>query len=168
MIPEMYDAKPAVSTVELNALEKLLGIAQGRKLPRFASSSFLRLAARRRLTKPTRRSGRKVLYFVDTYANYHDPKLAEAYFNIAWAKAFPQVLKAISNNHDFDLGQAWIQGGGPVAIGAILWGYSYLGISFVIMIIAVISLLLALMNVLPIPALDGGRLFMILISRGIF
>jgi FAD/FMN-containing dehydrogenase/Fe-S oxidoreductase len=59
-------------------LEKLLGIAQGRKLPRFASSSFLRLAARRRLTKPTRRSGRKVLYFVDTYANYHDPKLAEA------------------------------------------------------------------------------------------
>ena len=59
-------------------LEKLLGIAQGRKLPRFASSSFLRLAARRRLTKPTRRSGRKVLYFVDTYANHHDPKLAEA------------------------------------------------------------------------------------------
>ncbi len=59
-------------------LEKLLGIAQGRKLPHFATSSFLRLAARRRLTKPTRRSGRKVLYFVDTYANYHDPKLAEA------------------------------------------------------------------------------------------
>lgn len=59
-------------------LEKLLGIAQGRKLPRFASSSFLRIAARRRLTKPTRRSGRKVVYFVDTYANHHDPKLAEA------------------------------------------------------------------------------------------
>jgi regulator of sigma E protease len=64
--------------------------------------------------------------------------------------------------------QASSQVGGPVAIGAILWGYSYLGISFVLMIIAVISLLLALMNVLPIPALDGGRLFMILISRGIF
>jgi FAD/FMN-containing dehydrogenase/Fe-S oxidoreductase len=59
-------------------LEKTLGIAQGRKLPRFASPSFLRIAARRRLTKPTRRSGRKVLYFVDTYANHHDPKLAEA------------------------------------------------------------------------------------------
>jgi len=64
--------------------------------------------------------------------------------------------------------QASSQVGGPVAIGAILWGYSYLGISFVLMIIAVISLLLALMNVLPIPALDGGRLFMILVSRGIF
>jgi len=64
--------------------------------------------------------------------------------------------------------QASSQVGGPVAIGAILWGYSYLGISFVLMIIAVISLLLALMNVLPVPALDGGRLFMILISRRIF
>ncbi len=59
-------------------LEKLLGIAQGRKLPRFAAPNFMRLAARRRLTRPTRRSGRKVLYFVDTYATYHDPQLAEA------------------------------------------------------------------------------------------
>ena len=38
----------------------------------------MRLAARRRLTRATRRSGRKVLYFVDTYANYHDPQLGEA------------------------------------------------------------------------------------------
>ena len=59
-------------------LEKTLGIAQGRKLPRFANRSFLRRATRRRLTRPTRRSGRKILYFVDTYANYHDPQLAEA------------------------------------------------------------------------------------------
>jgi len=59
-------------------LEKTLGIAQGRKLPRVSSRSFLRRAARRRLTRPTRHSGRKVLYFVDVYANYHDPQLAEA------------------------------------------------------------------------------------------
>jgi len=59
-------------------LEKTFGIAQGRKLPRFASRSFLRRAARRRLTRPTRRSGRKVLYFVDTYANYHDPQIGNA------------------------------------------------------------------------------------------
>jgi FAD/FMN-containing dehydrogenase/Fe-S oxidoreductase len=59
-------------------LEKTLGIAQGRKLPPFARRSFMRRAARRRLTRPTRRSGRKVLYFVDTYANYHDPQLADA------------------------------------------------------------------------------------------
>jgi Fe-S oxidoreductase len=59
-------------------LEKALGIAQGRKLPRVSSRSFLRRAARRRLTRPTRRSGPKVLYFVDVYANYWDPQLGEA------------------------------------------------------------------------------------------
>ncbi|HEV3022065.1 MAG TPA: anaerobic glycerol-3-phosphate dehydrogenase subunit C, partial [Pirellulales bacterium] len=59
-------------------MEKTGGIAHGRKLPRFASRPFMRRASRRRLTRPTRRSGRKVLYFVDTYANFHDPQLAEA------------------------------------------------------------------------------------------
>jgi Fe-S oxidoreductase len=59
-------------------MEKTIGVAQGRKLPRFAARSFLRVAARRRLTRPTRRDISKVLYFVDTYANYHDPQLAES------------------------------------------------------------------------------------------
>jgi anaerobic glycerol-3-phosphate dehydrogenase C subunit len=59
-------------------IEKLLGIAQGRKLPRFAPRTFMRRANRRQLTQPSRRTGRKVVYFVDTYANYHDPQLAEA------------------------------------------------------------------------------------------
>lgn len=59
-------------------MEKLGGIAQGRKLPRFAPRPFMRRASRRRLTRPTRRAGRKVLYFIDTYANYHDTQLAEA------------------------------------------------------------------------------------------
>ena len=60
-------------------IEKTLGVDRRRKLPRFASRSFLRIAARRRLTRPTRRDVAKVLYFVDTYANYHDPQLAEAF-----------------------------------------------------------------------------------------
>jgi FAD/FMN-containing dehydrogenase/Fe-S oxidoreductase len=60
-------------------LEKTLGIAQGRKLPRVASRSFLRRAARRRLTRLSRHAGLKVLYFVDVYANYFDPQLAEAF-----------------------------------------------------------------------------------------
>ncbi|MFH1921666.1 MAG: anaerobic glycerol-3-phosphate dehydrogenase subunit C [Planctomycetota bacterium] len=59
-------------------MEKTLGIAHDRKLPRVVSRSFIRRAARRRFTKQTRRRGRKVAYFVDTYANYHDPQLAEA------------------------------------------------------------------------------------------
>ena len=59
-------------------LEKTLGIAQGRKLPRVAASSFLRRAEKRRLTRPTRRTGGKVLYFVDLYANWYDVQLADA------------------------------------------------------------------------------------------
>jgi FAD/FMN-containing dehydrogenase/Fe-S oxidoreductase len=59
-------------------MEKTMGIARRRKLPRFASRSFLRVAARRRLSRPTRRDVSKVVYFVDTYANYHDPQLAQA------------------------------------------------------------------------------------------
>jgi adenylate cyclase len=48
-----------------------------------------------------------------------DPELAEAYFNIAWAKSFPQVLKVSSKDgRDFDLGQAWKDNGGKVAEGA--------------------------------------------------
>jgi regulator of sigma E protease len=36
-----------------------------------------------------------------------------------------------------------------------------------LLIIAVISLTLAIMNVLPIPALDGGRLFVTLLFKGL-
>lgn len=54
---------------------------------------------------------------------------------------------------------------GPVGIVVILKDGSLLGIQFVLMIIAIISLTLAIMNVLPIPALDGGRLYMMLLSR---
>jgi Fe-S oxidoreductase len=58
--------------------EKTVGIAQGRKLPRFAPRTFLRVAARKRWTRPPRQGGRKALFFVDTFVNYHDPQLGEA------------------------------------------------------------------------------------------
>ncbi len=54
---------------------------------------------------------------------------------------------------------------GPVGIFYVLKEGSNLGIGFTLMIIAVISLTLAIMNILPIPALDGGRLFVTLLYR---
>lgn len=57
---------------------------------------------------------------------------------------------------------------GPVGIFVILKDGSLLGYQFMLLIIAVISLTLAIMNILPIPALDGGRLWLTLISRGLF
>lgn len=48
---------------------------------------------------------------------------------------------------------------GPVGVVVILNNVSAFGFAFMVYFIAVISLTLAIMNSLPIPALDGGRLF---------
>jgi regulator of sigma E protease len=56
---------------------------------------------------------------------------------------------------------------GPVGIFVILKDGSLLGYQFMLMIIAIISLTLAIMNILPIPALDGGRLWITLFTRAI-
>lgn len=61
--------------------------------------------------------------------------------------------------------QASSQVSGPVGIFVLLKDGSLLGVEFVLMIIAIISLTLAIMNFLPIPALDGGRLFVTLLYR---
>jgi Fe-S oxidoreductase len=59
-------------------MEKVTGIAQGRKLPQLARRSFLQHAAMRRLHHPPRTAGEKIVYFVDTYANHFDTQLGEA------------------------------------------------------------------------------------------
>jgi regulator of sigma E protease len=56
---------------------------------------------------------------------------------------------------------------GPVGIFVVLKDGSILGYQFMLLIIAVISLTLAIMNILPIPALDGGRLWITLFTRAI-
>lgn len=59
-------------------LERMFGLAHGRKLPRLARRSFLRRAAKRKLTRPNPAAEHKVLYFADVYANYFDPQIGEA------------------------------------------------------------------------------------------
>ncbi len=59
-------------------LERTFGLARWRKLPRFEAVSFQHRAARRQLTKHTRSSGLKVVYFTDIYANWFDVQLADA------------------------------------------------------------------------------------------
>jgi regulator of sigma E protease len=54
---------------------------------------------------------------------------------------------------------------GPIGIFVILKDGSVLGYQFMLFIIAIISLTLAIMNILPIPALDGGRLWITLVAR---
>jgi len=54
---------------------------------------------------------------------------------------------------------------GPVGIASIIGQSARLGFSHLINVTAMISLSLAVINILPIPALDGGRILFILIEK---
>jgi regulator of sigma E protease len=56
---------------------------------------------------------------------------------------------------------------GPVGIIAILHNISYAGFLYVMWFIAYISIILAFMNILPIPVVDGGKLYLTFFSRSI-
>jgi molybdopterin converting factor subunit 1 len=59
-------------------LEKLFHLSRKRRLPAFAHRHFLKRAARQGWTKPPASDRPRVAYFVDVYATYNDPALAEA------------------------------------------------------------------------------------------
>jgi FAD/FMN-containing dehydrogenase/Fe-S oxidoreductase len=59
-------------------LEKILGVSRKRHLPAFTARSFLRRATRRGWTRRPRGRRPRVAYFVDVFANYNDPQIAEA------------------------------------------------------------------------------------------
>jgi FAD/FMN-containing dehydrogenase/Fe-S oxidoreductase len=60
------------------ALDRLVGLAPRRRLPRFALRTFLTLAKRRGWTRRPRGTRPRVAYFADLYANHIDPQVAEA------------------------------------------------------------------------------------------
>lgn len=51
-----------------------------------------------------------------------------------------------------------VQLAGPVGIGSLMIQFAELGVNYYLHFIAVISIYLAIFNILPIPALDGGKL----------
>ena len=63
-------------------LDKIVGIAQGRKLPRFSSTNFMRWSQRQKLNRPSKRQSRKIVYFVDAYANWNDVELGQAFVRV--------------------------------------------------------------------------------------
>jgi len=54
---------------------------------------------------------------------------------------------------------------GPVGIAALSGQFASLGILYFLNFVAAISVNLAFLNVIPIPALDGGRIFFLLIEK---
>jgi regulator of sigma E protease len=79
------------------------------------------------------------------------------------------TFKALGNvfaglfQHNFS--KAGAQVGGPIAIVFLLKNNSLLGYQFILWFVAYISLSLAIVNVLPLPVLDGGRLYLTVIPR---
>ncbi len=83
-------------------------------------------------------------------------------FTAATFKGLGTALSALFHGNTTVASQ---QVSGPVGIVVVLHDGSLLGYQFVLLIVGVISLSLAIMNVLPIPALDGGRFYVLLLSR---
>jgi Fe-S oxidoreductase len=64
-------------------LDHVVGIASERKLPPFARRTFLRQSQRTLGVRgPVSRDSRPVIYFVDYFANHHDPDLAWSFVSI--------------------------------------------------------------------------------------
>lgn len=77
------------------------------------------------------------------------------------------LFGALASLFRADFAAAGANVAGPVGIFSILFSSAEGGIISVLFLIGVISLTLAVMNLLPIPALDGGRLFVTLIFRAL-
>lgn len=79
-----------------------------------------------------------------------------AQFTFETFRGLGSALGNVFTGHASEAGQSVT---GPVGIVVVLQNLARQGLVFVLFLIGVISVSLAVMNVLPIPALDGGRLF---------
>lgn len=57
-------------------VERLFGVARHRKLPAIAARSFLSMAGANRTSPPITLGNNTVIYFIDYFANHHDPEVA--------------------------------------------------------------------------------------------
>jgi regulator of sigma E protease len=65
----------------------------------------------------------------------------------------------------FTTGQAGVQLSGPVGIAVITGQAARLGFTYILQFMSLISINLAVLNFIPFPALDGGRLLFVLIEK---
>ena len=82
-------------------------------------------------------------------------------------QAFVNLLLLNTDTAKTEASKAGENVAGPLGIFAILKQGGDLGYQFTLFVVAVLSLTLAIMNFLPIPALDGGRAFVMLLFKAI-
>jgi anaerobic glycerol-3-phosphate dehydrogenase C subunit len=63
-------------------LDRILGIAEGRKLPLFDRQTFARWSQRHKLHRPSKQQSRKVVFFTDAYVSWNDCELGIALVKI--------------------------------------------------------------------------------------
>jgi len=86
--------------------------------------------------------------------------LKETYFLTAsFSAGFYHVVKSLITT-----GSTGIDIAGPIGIGQMTYQFTLLGIPYLLHFAAVLSVNLAIINILPIPALDGGRFFFLIIE----
>ena len=83
-------------------------------------------------------------------------------FSVETLRGLGSAIANLFTGHAAEAGQAVT---GPVGIVVVLKDLAKQGLVFVLFLIGVISVSLAVMNLLPIPALDGGRLFVMYLFR---
>lgn len=105
--------------------------------------------------------------YVVQQSTWSAPIVAAGFMKQVTVLTFQGLGTALAGLFNGDTAKASAQVSGPVGIFVLLKDGSLLGYQFTLMIIAIISLTLAIMNVLPIPALDGGRLFVTLLFKAL-
>jgi len=100
-----------------------------------------------------------------TRATWSAPVQAVGLMGQLTGATFKGIGTALAALFQGDTAKASEQVSGPVGIVMVLHDGSSLGLQYVLLIVGIISLSLAIMNVLPIPALDGGRFYVLLLSR---
>jgi regulator of sigma E protease len=103
--------------------------------------------------------------FVTVQSTWSAPVMAGGLIGQFTYETFRGLGTALSAVFQGEGKKAADQVSGPVGIVYLLKQGSAIGLGFILFIIAIISLTLTIMNILPIPALDGGRLYMLLLSR---
>jgi regulator of sigma E protease len=77
-------------------------------------------------------------------------------------KALGQVLGNLIQGKGLPEGAQLV---GPIGIGSLMTQAAHLGLTYYLQFIALISIYLAIFNILPIPALDGGKLLFLGIEK---
>ncbi len=84
---------------------------------------------------------------------------ATAMYTVLFVSGFYDIIKNLIVS-----GEAGADVAGPIGIGQLTYQFTQMGIPYLIQFAALLSINLAIINLLPIPALDGGRFVFLVIE----